>query len=57
LAQAFHDGKTFDEGTQEASLLNEAEYDQMEIRRSAANLVGEYRSYMVSRAIRIRRGR
>jgi len=57
LAKAFHDGKTLDEGTQEASLLNEAEYDQMEIRRSAANLVGEYRSHMVSRAIRIRRGR
>jgi len=57
LAQAFCEGKTLQEGTQRATLMDATGYDQMEIRRTAARLVGEYRSNMISRAIRLRRWR
>ena len=55
LAKEFRDGKTLQEGTHSASLMDAAEYDQMEVRRTAANLLGEYRRCMISRAIRLRR--
>ena len=57
LAKAFHDNLEFEENVRKATLWSLAEYDQMDIRRSAATHVQGYRDYMRSRAIRLRQWR
>jgi len=57
LAKAFHEEVNFDESIRLATLWTPAEYDQVAIRRSAANLVQKYRNHMKSRAIRLRQWR
>ena len=57
LAKAFHEKVEFDENIRRATLWTPSEYNQMGIRRSAANLVQTYRDCMKSRAIRLRQWR
>jgi len=57
LAEAFHDGKEFEENIRKATLWSPTEYDQMDIRRAAAAQVQGYRNHMITRAIRLRQWR
>jgi len=57
LAKAHHEKVEFEESIRRATLWSPTEYDQMDIRRNAANLVQEYRDHMKSRAIRLRQWR
>lgn len=57
LTKAFNDGMEIEENIRKATLWAPLEYDQMEVRRTAAALVQIYRNHMVTRAIRLRQGR